>query len=60
MTVIVTPDRWHVRPAADGTFTFRNVPFGAYFVRVAHPTLGEVTKRVEVGPDAPARVSLER
>lgn len=59
MTVVVTPDGFRARPAADGSFTFRNVPYGTYLVRAWHPAEGELTRRVEVGPRGPALVSLE-
>jgi plastocyanin len=54
--IVVAPDRWYTRPAADGTFVLSGLPGGKYLVRAWTPALGDVTRRVEVAAGRPARV----
>ncbi len=58
--VVVVPDRWHTRPAADGAFTFDRMPRGSYLLRAWHPAFGEVTRRVEVPNRNPAVLTFDQ
>jgi|SRR5688500_16003779 len=58
--VVVVPDRWHMRPAANGAFAFDRMPHGRYMLRAWHPSLGQVTRRVDVPSDRPTVLSFDR
>ena len=58
--VVVVPDRWHARPAADGAFAFSDLRPGNYMLRAWHPVLGDVTQRIEVPAKRPAVLTFRR
>jgi hypothetical protein len=44
--------------AADGSFTLRGLPPGAYEIEAWHEKFGTANKRVTVGPDQTAQLSF--
>ena len=58
--IVVAPDRWYTRPAADGDFVLLHVPPGTYLVRAWHPALADVTERVEVSAKHSATINFGR
>lgn len=46
--VVVTPNHAYARPDSLGRFKLPNLPPGAYTLRVWHPQLGELRRKVEV------------
>jgi hypothetical protein len=56
--VVVAPDRWHTLSAQDGTFAFKNVPYGTYLVRAWQPATLDITKRVRVEGPEPVQVNF--
>ncbi len=47
--VVVTPNRWAVKPAADGRFVIRDVPPGTYRLAVWHRSAGLFEKDASTG-----------
>ena len=60
MYVIVSPERWHAHPTADGSFRFDDLPLGTYLVHAWNAAQGDVAKRVEVTSAAPVSVTFDR
>jgi plastocyanin len=56
--VFVSPSPIFTQPDAGGAFALPDLPAGTYTLKVWHPTLGRLTRRVEVTGQADAAVSL--
>jgi plastocyanin len=45
-SIVVTPNRWGTRAAADGAFSLRDIPAGTYSVVAWHKTAGTFRKQI--------------
>jgi plastocyanin len=57
--IVVTPSRWTTQPAADGTFSFANVPPGNYRVAVWQRSAGLIHKKIIVPESGEVRVKFK-
>lgn len=56
--IVVTPNRWAVKPDASGHFVLPNVPPGTYTIVAWHKTAGFFRKTVRVAKDGNATVEF--
>jgi hypothetical protein len=56
--VFVTPTPFFTQPDAMGVFRLANLPRGTYTLKVWHPTLGRLTRQVQLPPQGDADVTL--
>jgi plastocyanin len=56
--IMVFPHRFFSQPARNGSFELPWLPAGRYTVHLWHPTLGEVTRVVEVPPRGDVTLAL--
>lgn len=56
--IVVTDSPWYGRPAADGSFSFNNVPPGHYHVVAWHKVAGMFKSEVEVPASGTAEVTI--
>ena len=57
--VVVSPDRWHTRPQADGKFAFKDLPPGKYAVRVWRPNKKDLLGSADVTSKKAVNVRFE-
>jgi hypothetical protein len=56
--VVVLGGHAYAQPDASGAFTLPRVPRGTYTLKVWHPTLGRLSRTVEMSGDGDTVVSL--